>query len=366
MEIRRITHSPASRLGIGAFLAAWLWCQVAAAQTGTRNQVTTTFDAYGNVRPFYRARYSVGLFTSEQERDAFRAYQTRRRRVDRRRGVFALPGDYFATTLSRAQPQWATPPASPVPTIALSPRRHRELGRYGGFDRHPDRAEAAGVSVLFARRHALISATSLNAPVYRAMINTGPAFGVRAATARAPFVGREEGEAAEPTAHLDQRLREGVELDHQRVRADGWAWFREGQYRRAARAFESATFLEPSDVESRVGELFCYLSVEATRTAGAVLGELTRRDVNPFLAHLNLTEAYGNAAEAHQVRLRLRLQAYTGGDNPHLRALYALALWYLGERDEAILVATNLARDFPSRGYVDWPAKMRTMWRRGE
>ncbi len=163
-----------------------------------------------------------------------------------------------------------------------------------------------------------------------------------------------------PTIALDQGLREGIARAHSRAQAEGWAWFREGQYRRAARAFESATALEPKNVEDRIGELFCHVSMGATRTALAILGQLNRRHAGLFRHPLTLAGAYGDAAEAQQVRIRLRLQVNAAAGNvPDLEALYALVLWFLGEREEAHLTAANIVRVYPHTAYAEWPSRMR-------
>jgi thioredoxin-like negative regulator of GroEL len=162
-----------------------------------------------------------------------------------------------------------------------------------------------------------------------------------------------------PTIALDHGLREGIAKAHRRAQAAGWAWFREGQYRRAARAFESATALEPKNMEDRIGELFCHVSMGATRTAIAILGELNRRHADLFRHSLPLARAYGDAAEAQQVRIRLRLQVNAAGNVPDLEALYALVLWFLGEREEAHLAVVNIVRVYPHTAYAEWPSRMR-------
>jgi thioredoxin-like negative regulator of GroEL len=166
-------------------------------------------------------------------------------------------------------------------------------------------------------------------------------------------------EAAAPTSTLEHRLRSSADLAHQRVRAEAWEWFREGEFRRAARGFETAVSLEPADAESRIGELFSYVSVGAMRTALVVLRELKRHDDDPFLHDLNLTDAYGDPAQAQRLRLGLPLRAMVHSANPDARALYVLVLWYLGEHEEAIIGAAKLVREFPAGAYADWPTKMR-------
>jgi thioredoxin-like negative regulator of GroEL len=149
-----------------------------------------------------------------------------------------------------------------------------------------------------------------------------------------------------------------VDVAGRRARAEAWRWFREENYHRAARAFENAALARPDDTEARIGELFCHLSVGAIRTAVAVLGELTRRDTNPFTHPLDMTGAYGDPRRVRELRIGLQLRA-AGHKDPAITALLALVLWYSGEHDEALSFATALARDFPDDVYASWAPKMR-------
>jgi hypothetical protein len=150
-----------------------------------------------------------------------------------------------------------------------------------------------------------------------------------------------------------------IDLAQVRVRDEGWAWFEDGAYRRAARSFETAALLEPTDSVSRIGGLFCQVSLGATRTAVALLRELNARDPNPFAHDLDVGGAFGEAAEARRVRASVQLQAGIGSGRAELRALHALVLWYLGEQDDAVTAASSLARDHAGSAFTHWPAAMR-------
>ena len=182
---------------------------------------------------------------------------------------------------------------------------------------------------------------------------------VRSSLARTPFINAdvEDGEAEAPT--LDDLLDRGDAAAQQRAKGEAWALFREGRYRQAPRAFESAITLEPLDFESRIGEVFCYLSVGATRTALALLGELVRRDINPFQHDLRMAERYGNVADVNQLRIQGRRWADAADQTAEANALYIFVLWYLGEREDALRAAESLAKRAPAKAYASWPEKMR-------
>jgi hypothetical protein len=208
------------------------------------------------------------------------------------------------------------------------------------------------------RRYALLVATGLNAPVYRSMLSPIAGLGVLPQPttpgdlALAPAVAPSE-------LTVEQRLRESVVLAHQRLQSGAWQWFREDEFRRAARGFESAARLEPLDVESRIGEVFCHLSLGAISTAVAVQRSLNARNVNPFLAELNLSEAYSNPDRARELGVESGLWGQGAERHADLLALHILVLWYIGESDEAIATAASFARDFANTDYADWPDMMR-------
>ncbi len=340
-------------------LLAGLWAHNVAAQTGANYSATSATDVYGNVRPVYLDYRSVGSYRSEAERLAFRGFQTLGRRVDRRGGYtpYALPGDVFTRPRGRVPHRRA----SLLLADMWSSERRQAFKSYGGFGTRRVNPQTRGIASALERRHALIAATSLNAPVHRAALTANAAVGFRPMRSPALLVstGVMESEAVEPTVTLEQRLRSSADRAHQRVRVEAWEWFRAGEFRRAARGFETAVSLEPADAESRIGELFSQVSLGAMRTALVVLRELNRHDDDPFLHDLNLTNAYGDPAQPRRLRLGLPFRAMGHSANPDARALYVLVLWYLGERDEAIIGATTLAGELSSGTYADWPAKMR-------
>jgi len=312
-------------------------------------------DAYGNVQPILRDWRSLGgVYQNTTQRDILQNYRTFGNGPDDRRGYmpFTLPGDVWAVAKRAA----SGTSAEPSVRSAISPAKQRAFERYGGFGRRRQNDNPSGA---LTRRYGLITASSLNAPVYRAISQNGGLVDVRSSLARTPFINAdvEDGEAEAPT--LDDLLDRGDAAAQQRVGGEAWTLFREGQYRQATRAFESAITLEPLDFESRIGEVFCYLSVSATRTALALLGELVRRDINPFLHDLRMAERYGNVADVNQLRIQGRLWADAADQTAEANAMYLFVLWYLGEREDALRAAESLAKRAPAKAYASWPEKMR-------
>jgi len=317
--------------------------------------VISPVDAYGNVQPTLRDwRALGGVYQNPTQRDILQNYRTFGRGPNERRGYrpFRLPGD----TWSVARRTASGTSAAPRVRSALSPAKEQAFEQYGGFGR---RRQDDKPSAVLTRRYGLIAGSSLNAPVYRAISKSGGLVDVRASLARTPFISEDaqDDEAEAPT--LEDLLDRGDATAQKRVVGEAWALFREGKYRQATGAFESAITLEPLDFESRIGELFCYLSVGSTRTALVLLGELVRRDVNPFQHDLRMADRYGNVAEVSQLLILGRRWADATDQTAEANAIYIFVLWYLGEREDAVRAAESLAKRAPAKAYASWPEKMR-------
>jgi hypothetical protein len=94
------------------------------------------------------------------------------------------------------------------------------------------------------------------------------------------------------------------------------------------------------------------------RTSKSLLEQLARRDPTPFVHDVNVTERYGGREDVTEVRLRIQLLAQAGAEDPGVRALHMFALWYLGQRAEALLAARGSLRDLSGSIYADWPTQV--------
>jgi hypothetical protein len=329
----------------------------ASAQTAAKPNPTSRLDAYGNVHSAYPSRRSLNVYQNQTQRRLLGVYQDQGRRLERRGGYspFALPADVLG--LTQFQPGRSI--RSPYQPAGPSATQRRIFNRYGGFESELNRDEALRIDTILDRRHELILATSLNAPVHRVYLQAPATLGLPPQLATTPFVRDEQQTPAESDVSLGDRLGTQIGLARARVREEGWGWFEDGAYRRAARSFETAALLEPDDSVSRIAALFCQVSLGATQTAVALLREINVRDRNPFGHDLDIAEAFGDTTEVRRVRASVQLQASIAFGQADLRALYALVLWYLGERTEAVTSADSLARDHPGSPYTHWPAAMR-------
>ena len=311
-------------------------------------------DAYGNARPWYPLRRSVGGFSSDSQLEAARGLRPFGRRQSRRGAGagFLLPGE----ALARLAPR----PTGRIPGFgAISPTMAEGFKYYGGFGRRKGSGRTGVAAPLFARRYMLIEATAFSAPIRRVFLNRDLVAWPSDSLGAVGSVSGDEGEqgpfdVATPLEHVQQ----SVGNDHRRARENGWTWFQDGKYRQAARAFESVAALEPSDFESRIGELFSYASVGATRTSMVLMNQLHRRDPNPLGHDLSGRLVYKDPVEALQVEIRIRLFARSSGGVADAAALHVFVLWYLGQREEAKVAASNLAREHADSPYARWASWM--------
>ena len=122
-------------------------------------------DTHGNARPWYPERRIVGSFANEVQLQASRGNQLQGRRLNQRgAGVeYELSPDLFAGFEMRR--------SRPAPHFGeSSPATRKIYGQYGGFGRRSRSVQDGEVATVFARRYALIEATSRNAPVQRALL----------------------------------------------------------------------------------------------------------------------------------------------------------------------------------------------------
>lgn len=350
----------------GCFLRRWVFfavCVIAVPALGQRRTGFTpaaTRDAYGNARSQFAFHRPIDVYQNAAQRRTLRLTRYRARTQNRRGRLipFALPGDLLAPGGRLRMP------AAKAPSL-LSLQTQRAFERYGGFRARSRSSNPPDALTAFARRHALVAASSLTAPVSRALWQQGTLRFPTAASPPAKTSSAEPHEPHAPTLTLDARLRARTDRIVDGLRRDAWAWFSEGAYRRAGRAFESTYTLDPADMRSRVGELFCNLSLGSRKTAFALFRELMHRDAPLFSMDLDMRRHYGADRDAQGVRLQLDLFAGLASEGD-AAAFQAFILWSLGERDDAIVAAEALVRRHPSPAYADWPARMREAQRHAE
>ncbi len=347
------------------------------AATSVRSQTTgipvdgmvRPLDAYGNVRGIRPDRRALDVYQNEVQRDVLTGYLNVNRRPDQfgRGSPFALPGDLLATALDRYTGAVFLRSLRPrTSSFGGSDRERREaFEQYGGFgDRRANR-ESDDPSGLLTRRRELILATGLNAPIERAMSRGGAHSLMRWSVGRTPFLEAQqsgldslEHQPTDAPVALDDRLASRADLFYAKARQEGWASFRDADYRRAGRYFETASLLDPEDGESRIGEIFSHLSMDGVHTAFTLLQEFDRKEPNLFLYDMNVADQYAEAGTPLRLRLSAQSVAESSGHSIETTALFTFVLWYLDRRDDALRSARSLATRAPDRTFAAWPEKM--------
>ena len=317
---------------------------------------TSTMDVYGNARPSLPARRHAAAMLTPLQQEAFRGYQTRGRRVDRRGGFsgFALPSDRLPFGRIRGLRGFASPAFGGRPGFGRSP----SFSQYGGFSRRGRTNDKPEVATTLRRRRELIGATGLNAPVHRAL-ERGEGTGLlRSTVGGTPFmrpIPAADSSDSSVSATLDEMLRSSAAREYDRIQLRAWRWLHDGAYRSAARAFETASLMEPSSVPPRIGVLFAHLGLRADATTKAIVSELSRRATSPFLTGLNLSDAFADASVVRRLRITAQTVAVSDNVSRQNLALQTLVFWYLGEPDEAMGVARRLVARPDGSAFAAWP-----------
>ncbi len=346
--------------------------QRAVGQTLAGSGAVSRTDAYGNAVPRYEQRRSVGSFQNPFQQGALRGYQNAGRRAYRRGGLapFSFSADrarasFAANAYARRATNTRLGFSIPNPLANLagtSPTVQRAFAQYGGFGYRSGSGGPGEITMVLTRLHTMVQANALDAPLQRGVWDRSPSGGVLPRSVSAMAVGFEPVPAPDPSPDaipLADSLRERTSRSFTQFRVEGWERFKEGEYRRAARAFEAIIAVDSKDYEARLGECFAHLSLGAMRTSATLVVTWARRDPDLFLLTVNMTERYGDEADIRALLLRAQLFAQANADASSAQALYVLSLWYLGDRDQAATMAAKLARDHPDSAYADWPAKVR-------
>jgi len=230
--------------------------------------------------------------------------------------------------------------------------------RYGGFSAR-SAIDPERVDDLLARRQELIAATTVNAPVHRALGERGSFDPGLMSIGTTPFVPSEVALGADDGLPIAELLRESADGHSRRLLRQGWSWFAEKRYGRAYQSFESTLTVDPDNRHASVGRIFSRLSAGAMRSAMVELAFFSRHADNPFVRPLALAEKYHSRDDTFQILFQTRLFAEHNASLAGPQALYVYVLWYLDDTKEAARLAEGLSKRHPQSPFVRWPSQMR-------
>lgn len=311
------------------------------------NSATRT-DTYGNARGVSIPRRDMGNFANDTQRMQLRGFQSEGRRALYRGGdrPFALPSD---RTLHR--------PLARSMSSADYWESKRAFTQYGILGTKRPSRTSANPTDLLGRRAALLRATAMTAPVRHSLLLRGMTFPLAGPVVPGPAP-TFAGDSSLPPVTLGDSLQAQLTESGVGLMAKGWVYFEEGEYRRAVHAFESAAMLAPGEAEPRIAEIFCYLSLRALRTASTVLEQLTRQGDLLFADSLDVAAHYSAQGELRQLRIQCRLFSQGSQSVARGAAIYPFFLWYVGDRQEALMEAAVVARAHPNTVFGQWTALM--------
>lgn len=333
---------------------SWVVCAVCSATSPAQAQQTaagiTRVDAYGNARPIYNPRRSVGSFASEAQRQQARGFQLRGRREYQRGGEvpFAIAADRALRSYSRASSFRPSLPATNADT-------KRAFTLYGLDGNRPRYEVPLNLDILLSRRTDMLRATSSSGPIRKSLAVYGPPPLMPPDDDTVPI-------AAEfpqvQSASLAESLRSRLDATTARLAEEAWSQFEAGSYRRALRAFESLAAVDAENLQARVAAVFCRASIGSMRAAATSVDHLVRGASGVFAEPLDCSGLYADD-RLRSLRVQWRLYSQANQAVARSAALHAFLLWFSGDRQSALSVATVVARDFPNSPFAAWPELMR-------
>jgi len=357
---------------LGVAAASLVGAPLASAQVGrrfspVRGAPVSRVDLYGNATAGAPLRRDLDVFQSSAQRNVLRLYQQQGRRLQQRGGLlpFSLPADRYR----RNQRSRDTTPLLPYTASGAADRnalrRLQAFRSYGGFGTRAPGKDLSGVQHVFARRYDLIAATAGAAPVYRANIRHASVAGMLTTIDKTPFDQRGTDLTEPAKAHLGDVLAYDVAQAHRRTLQEAWDQFRDGDYRRAMRSFDSAAVLDPKGFVAKVGTFFSLMQLGSVRAAHTVLLTLNRHDPNPFLHSIDVADVLKSRERVAMLRARSQVASDAPSRNPDVAAMNAFVTWYLGDRAQALTVAVAITQQSPGTPFDDWPTKMRAAMNAG-
>jgi hypothetical protein len=233
---------------------------------------------------------------------------------------------------------------------------------YGGFGRHGASYAPSSMSDLLRRKPSMWAAYGGQTPIARATKRVSDTDGAagRLGGGNAPM-SEQLPDAVESDITLGDQWEERLRATGSRKILEAWGAFRMGDYRTAARGFETAQSLLPRHTTAGVGEVFCYVALGSRGTLEITLRQFAQRVENPFASTMKVTDFFSSPQEADRVRTIVQQIALDSASSNEARALQTLTLWYYGERDAAIAAAATLASGADAGSpYAKWPSLMQS------
>jgi tetratricopeptide (TPR) repeat protein len=314
-------------------------------------------DPYGNVQPVGRS-FMRDIYYNNVQYGIYAGYHTGRPFMLRQAvpgftRVNPYAGPNFLDQLAARDFLPLTRRTSEMPSEVYAPLE-ASAAYYALFGPYRGTTTEQSTDEILRRKSSMLSVLGVAGPLRVAQERSKDRPTPRGIIERTPVTRSQPMPEDEPSVSLGQQMTSRFQVMHRRAMEEAWSLFEERKYRQAARSFQAALSLKPRDVESRIGEIFSALETASFKSAMATLQQLMRHTSNPFAHQVDMPRRYGSARAVQAMRTRMQrfVQEAEGTSDP--LALYALAMWYLGMKEQAKGAAEKLKQLGPDSAYYQW------------
>lgn len=150
-----------------------------------------------------------------------------------------------------------------------------------------------------------------------------------------------------------------IAAERARILERAWAFFHDGEYRRAICLFEAAQAAGPEDPEAAVGTICSAMADGSKHLAFTVLSRVMESGQSVFDVDVDLRSRHADPEFVATVLSTSRRNARRDPENVTLAAMAAFLGWFAGEQDEALRVAERIYEEHRTSPFASMAATMR-------
>jgi hypothetical protein len=156
-----------------------------------------------------------------------------------------------------------------------------------------------------------------------------------------------------------QILGEQLAAQHRRAVTEAWTWFREGNYGKALRGFETAEVTGRDDPEPAVGMIWAAMANDSQALAHVVFMRLMRNETPVFGLPIDVRNKHTDPEFIASIVTQLGRAARQNPDNVEMAALSVFLCWFSGQQDEALRLADQIRDEHRTSTFASLAAQMR-------
>jgi hypothetical protein len=156
-----------------------------------------------------------------------------------------------------------------------------------------------------------------------------------------------------------QILGDQLAAEHRRAVAEAWTWFREGNYGKALRGFETAEVTGRDDPEPAVGVIWAAMANDSQALAHVVFMRLMRRETSVFGLPLDVRKKHADPEFVATIVTQMGRAARQNPDNVEMAALSVFLCWFAGQQEEALRLADQIRDEHRTSTFASLATQMR-------